>query len=159
MKPIWFILWAAAIWQIASWTFAPPPKPAPATASRNVPLDRVEQGLVEARGMQRRGALAALDMPWSGRCSQDRTKFLSGLNEYYYHRQNQTRSYSETYGQAGADYIAGQWSTADDSRIDRLTQEAYARGYLKPSDFDGVASKTVSTVVKNERVTGNGCSA
>jgi hypothetical protein len=157
MKPIWFILWAAAIWQIASWTFAPPPKQAPAIASRNVPLDRVEQGLVEARGMQRRGALAALDLPWSSRCGQSRKQFLSGLNEYYYHRQNQTRSYTENYGQAGADYVAGQWSTADDSRIDRLTQEAYARGYLKPSDFDGVASKIVSTVVSSERVVGNGC--
>ena len=121
MKPIWFILWAAAIWQIAGWTFAPPPKPAPAIASRNVPLDRVEQGLVEARGMQRRGALASLDLPWSSRCGENRKQFLSGINEYYYHRQNQARSYAETYGQPGADYIAAQWSTTDDSRIDRLT--------------------------------------
>jgi hypothetical protein len=158
MKPVWVILWAVVTWQVAGWAFAPPPKPAPAIASRNVPLDISAQGLVEARGMQRRGALAALDMPWSGRCNQDRKKFLSGLNEYYFHRQNQIERYPENFGKAGADYVAGQWSTADDSRIERLTQEAYARGYLKPSDFDGVAGKMVAAVVRNERVSGNGCS-
>ena len=46
---------------------------------------------------------------------------------------------------------------ADDQRIDRLTQEAYAKGYLKPSDFTAVAAKMVATVIKNERVTGKGC--
>ena len=63
----------------------------------------------------------------------------------------------ESYGKAGADYIATQWSKSDDQRIERLTQEAYAKGYLKPSDFTGVAAKMVATVIKNERVTGKGC--
>jgi hypothetical protein len=35
--------------------------------------------------------------------------------------------------------------------------EAYARGYLKPSDFDGIAGKLVAVVVEDERVTGKGC--
>ena len=83
--------------------------------------------------------------------------FISGLGHYYYHRQNQTERYPETYGQLGADYIAKQWSTTDDQRIDRLTQDAYARGYLKPADFEAVAGKMVATVVKNERVTGKAC--
>ena len=159
MKPIWIILWAAAIWQIAGWTFAPPPKPKPAVENRSVRRDITEQYMVESRNTQRKGALAKLDLPWSSRCGENRKQFLSGVNEYYYHRQNQARSYAETYGQPGVDYIAAQWSTTDDSRIDRLTQEAYARGYLKPSDFDGVASKMVSTVVKGEQVRGNGCPA
>ena len=53
--------------------------------------------------------------------------------------------------------LAGQWSTTDDRRIDRLTQDAYAKGYLKPADFDGVARKMVATVVKDERITGKAC--
>jgi hypothetical protein len=36
-------------------------------------------------------------------------------------------------------------------------QDACARGYLKPADFDGVAGKMVATVVKDERITGKGC--
>jgi hypothetical protein len=96
-------------------------------------------------------------MAWSSRCGKDRKRFVSGINEYYYHRQNQTERYPEIHGKLGADYIAAQWSTADDQRIDRLTQEAYARGYLTPSDFDGVAGKMVATVVKSERVTAKGC--
>jgi hypothetical protein len=40
-----------------------------------------------------------------------------------------------------------------------LTQEAYTGGYLKPSDFDGVASKMVATIVRGERITGHGCAA
>jgi hypothetical protein len=58
---------------------------------------------------------------------------------------------------AGADYIAAQFSKADDSRIERLTQEAYAKGYLKPEDFRGAAGQMAATVVKGERVIGKGC--
>ncbi len=39
------------------------------------------------------------------------------------------------FGELGAAYIAKQWSSTDDQRIDRLTQDAYARGYLKPADL------------------------
>ena len=72
-------------------------------------------------------------------------------------RQNQTDRYPENFGQLGADYIAKQWSTTDYWRIDRLTQDAYAKGYFKPADFEGLAAKLIATVVKNERVTGNAC--
>ncbi len=42
-------------------------------------------------------------------------------------------------------------------RIDRLTQEAYTRGYLKPDDFSAVARRLILDLVKNERATGAGC--
>ena len=44
-----------------------------------------------------------------------------------------------------------------DQRIDRLTQDAYAKGYLKPGDFEPVARKTIAKVIKDERVTGKAC--
>jgi hypothetical protein len=113
---------------------------------------------VETRSLQRKGAFTALDRPWGSRCAgEDRKRFIGGLNEYYYHRQNQTDRYPENFGKAGADYIAKQWSTTDDQRIDRLTQDAYARGYLKPADFDAVAGKMIATVVKDERIAGKAC--
>jgi len=152
------LLLAIVIWQIGSWAFAPPRPPPTIPEGDGRAFGPNEKYLVEARESQRQSAVQALDMPWGSRCNgDDRKRFLSGLNEYYYHRQNQTAAYPQTFGKAGADYIATQWSKADDQRIDRLTQEAYAKGYLKPSDFGEAAAKMVATVIKTERVTGKGC--
>ena len=63
----------------------------------------------------------------------------------------------EYFGEAGASYIAQQWATTEDKRIERLTQEAYAKGYLKPDDLNWIARKMMATVVRNERITGKAC--
>jgi hypothetical protein len=157
MNRAWFIAWAVAICMIGAWTFAPADKPVAMPAGDGMAFGANEKYAVDARLSQRKGAMAALDLAWSSRCGEDRKRFVSGINEYYYQRQNQTERYPEVHGKLGADYIATAWSTADDKRIDRLTQEAYARGYLTPSDFDGVARKMVVAVVKGERVTAKGC--
>ncbi|TCU73738.1 hypothetical protein EDE08_104237 [Bradyrhizobium sp. R2.2-H] len=159
MNRIWFVIWAIVAWQVAVWAFAPEPKARPQVfAGDGKGYGDTEKYAVESRISQRRGAMAALELPWSGRCIGDTRKhFIEGLNEYYYHRQNQTERYPEIFGPAGADYIAKQWSTGEDKRIERLTQEAYVRGYFKPSDFNGVASKLIAIVVKGERVTGHAC--
>jgi hypothetical protein len=152
------LLLAIVIWQIGSWAFAPP-RPLPTIPEGDGrAFGSNEKYLVEARESQRQSAIQALDLPWGSRCNgDDRKHFLSGLDEYYYHRQNQTETYPQTFGKAGADYIVTQWSKADDQRIDRLRQEAYAKGYLKPSDFGEAAAKMVAAVIKSERVTGKGC--
>jgi hypothetical protein len=118
-----------------------------------------EDVAVEARSRHRQIAFTALERPSGSRCAEGRQPFLSGLHEYYYHRQNQTERYAENFGRPGANYIAQQWSTADDQRIDRLTQDAYAKGYLKPSDFGKLVRSTITNVVKDERVTGNACAS
>ncbi|HKS20069.1 MAG TPA: hypothetical protein VJS63_12755 [Bradyrhizobium sp.] len=147
------------IWQVAAWAFAPAPPPKAPPKSDGPGFGSSEQYSVEGRKRHRQDAFEALNRPWGSRCAgEDRKRFLSGLNHYYHHRQNQTECYPETFGKAGADYIAKQWSTTDDQRIDRLTQEAYVMGYLKPADFDGVARRMLATVVQNERVTGKACS-
>jgi hypothetical protein len=155
---IWFLLWALVIWQMAAWAFAPAaPVPQMPPGDGNA-FGSNEQYTIESRDSQRRGALGALEAPTGSRCTEDGGKqFVNGLNNYYYQRQNQSERYPEIHGKLGADYIAEQWSAPDDTRIDRLTQEAYSQGYLKPSDFDGVARKMVATVVKGERVIGKGC--
>ena len=161
MSRAWFVLWALAVLQVAAWTFAPaqtPSAPQILEVNRGKAFDANEYIFVEGRKAKRQDAFRALELPWGRRCAgEGRKEFISGLGHYYYHRQNQTERYPETYGQLGADYIAKQWSTGDDQRIDRLTQEAYARGYLKPADFEPVARKMIASLVKNERVTGKAC--
>jgi hypothetical protein len=159
MKPFWFLLWGLVIGQLLLWTFAPtaappqPPQRDPAVA-----FGSNEDIHVQSRIGMRSEAFKALDLPWGNRCSGDgRKRFVGGLSAYYYQRQNQTERYPENFGNAGADYIAKQWSTTDDQRIDRLTQDAYAKGYLNPADLEGLARKAVENVVKGERVTGKGC--
>jgi len=158
MKPAWFLIWLLAVWQIAAWTFGPaPPKPqAPHYDGRAFGPN--EDIFVSGRQSTRRDANKTLARPWSDFCTEPtRKKFISGLGEYYYQRENQIERHTETYGPAGASYITQQWSTADDLRIDRLTQELYSNGYLKPDQFEAVARKLISTVVKHERITGAGC--
>jgi hypothetical protein len=159
MKPIWFILWAAAIWQIAGWTFAPLPKPAPQIpeANRGKAFGSSEESAVQSRIVLREATLKTLEKPWGERCTgEGRQAFIAGVGHYYYVRENSMELHPRYFGQLGAAYIAKQWSTADDQRIDRLTQDAYARGYLKPEDFT-IGGKLIATVVKNERITGKAC--
>jgi hypothetical protein len=162
MKLAWFVLWAVVVWHVAAWAFAPaavpPPPPQVLEVNRGKAFGPNEDISVEGRSRKRQAAFTTLERPWGSRCAgEGRKAFISGLNEYYYHRQNQTERYPETYGKLGADYIARQWSTGEDQRIDRLTQDAYAKGYLKPADFDGVARKMIAKVVKDERMTGRAC--
>jgi hypothetical protein len=163
MNRAWIVLWAVVVLQVAAWTFAPAPAPsAPQIleVNRGKAFGPNEDITVEGRSRQRQAVFATLERPWGGRCAgESRKAFISGLNEYYYHRQNQTERYPETYGKLGADYIAKQWSSTDDQRIDRLTQDAYAKGYLKPEDFEPVARKLIAGVVKDERVTGKACAS
>jgi hypothetical protein len=158
MSRVLIIIWLLAIWQIGVWTFAPaPPKPqTPHYDGRAFGPN--EDIFVESRQSMRRDAVKTLARPWSDFCTElTRKKFVSGLGEYYYQRENQIERHTETYGPAGAEYIAQQWSTADDMRIDRLTQELYSNGYLKPEMFEPVARKLVTAIIKDERVTGGGC--
>ncbi|WP_249124680.1 hypothetical protein [Bradyrhizobium manausense] len=113
---------------------------------------------VEGRASQRREAALAFERPYGSRCAgEGRKQFVSNIDAYYYRRQNDMERYPETFGKPGADYIAKQWSTGEDKRIERLTQEAFALGFLAPSDFDGLARKLVDAVVRGERVTAHSC--
>jgi hypothetical protein len=159
MNRAWFVLWALVVLQVAAWTFAPAaPPPQILEVNRGKAFGPNEEFTVEGRSKQRQDAFRALELPWGKRCAgEGRKEFISGLGHYYYHRQNQTERYPEIYGKLGADYIARQWATTDDQRIDRLIQDAYAKGYVKPEDFEPVARKMVAGVVKNERISGKAC--
>jgi len=152
------LIWGLLIWQIAAWTFAPPRPSAEPPKGDGKAYDNDEKYMVEGRDKQRRTALSALDMPWAAWCGdQGHKQLVSRLSEYYYHRQNQTERYLEIHGQLGANYIAQQWATADDQRIDRLTAQAYRNGYVEPTQFSETPRKLIQVVIRNERVVGKGC--
>ena len=155
------IAWAVGVGLVAFWTFAPATPPQQQQipeANRGKAFGTNERFLVEGRVRRREETLKTLEQLWSGRCAgETRKAFISGLSHYYYFRQTEAQHYPQYFGQLGADYIAKQWATTDDQRIDRLTQEAYARGYLKVADFSGPAREMIAKVVKDERVTGKAC--
>jgi hypothetical protein len=157
-----FIVWALGVGLVAAWSFAPTATPRQIPeGNRGKAFGPHEDSLVQSRRQLRQAAFSALERPWGSRCAgEERKQFIGGLGHYYYIRQNEMEHYPAYYGKLGADYIATQWATTDDQRIDRLTQDAYAKGYLKPADFDraeGNAGKTVAIVVKDERILGKAC--
>lgn len=82
-----FIAWILMISVVAAWTFAPASPPPPMPRGDGRAFGTGENFLVEGRSLQRQSAFTALDRPWGGRCAgEDRKQFISGLNEYYYHR-------------------------------------------------------------------------
>jgi hypothetical protein len=157
------IAWALGIGLVAAWTFAPTASPPPAPqipgVNRGKAFGSNEDILVEARRLRRQSTFSTLEQPWGSRCAgEGRKAFITGIGYYYYFRQIEIDDYPKYFGKLGADYIAKQWATTDDQRIDRLTQEACAKGYLKPADFERIGSnKIVATVVKDERITGKAC--
>ena len=161
MKPFWILLWSMVIGQLLLWTFMPTTAPPQASQpDPTIAFGSNEDIHVQSRVGTRAEAFKTLELPWGSRCSGDgRRRFIGGLSAYYYQRQNQIERYPENFGKAGADYIARQWSTTEDQRIDRLTQDAYARGYLNPADLEGLARQAVENVVKDERITGKACAA
>ncbi|MCP3390511.1 hypothetical protein NLM27_17170 [Bradyrhizobium sp. CCGB12] len=161
MNRAWFIVWALVVYQVAAWAFAPQKAAQQASPIIDGPgYGSNEAIFVDGRASSRRSAALALERPYGSRCAgEGRKQFISSLGGYYYRRQTDTEHYPTIYGKPGADYIARQWSTGEDKRIERLTQEAYAQGYLAPSDFDAVARRTVEAVVRNERVTVRSCAS
>jgi hypothetical protein len=160
MNRVWFVVWAIVVYQIAAWAFAPQKAAQPAPPTDGPGYGTNEAIFVDGRASTRSSAAKAFELPYGSRCAgEGRKQFISSVGGYYYRRQNETERYPETFGKPGADYIAKQWVTGEDKRIERLTQEAYAQGYLQPSDFDAVARKMVETVVGNERVTVRSCAS
>jgi hypothetical protein len=156
------IAWAVGVVLVAAWTFAPAAPPPQIVQMPELNRDEAiranEDLYIKIRNVQRKSTFRALEQPWGGRCiGESRKAFLAGIGHYYYFRQAQTENYTAYFGKPGADYIARQWATTDDQRIERLTQDAYTKGYLKPADFVGPANRLIAMVVKDERVTGKAC--
>jgi hypothetical protein len=164
VRGVLFVLWALVMWQIAAWTFFPErpgATPAPVLRADGKGYSENEPAIVRGRQLQRASALQALEQPFTVLCSAEgRKRVASSLSHYLYHRRNQMLRYPTNFGKPGAAYIAQQWSTADDQRIDRLIREAYGRGHIELDDLEkGYARDMLWSVVGGIRPTGKGCAA
>ena len=161
IKGILAFIAATVVIHVAMLTFGRPPvKVVEAVVERDPASVPTEKYLVEGREIRRKSALKVFEGPLDDRCTESgRKQFVGSLGEYYYHRQNETLRYPEIFGKPGADYIAAQYRSSNDLRIDRLAGEAYRSGHLRPSDFDAVARQMIVAVVSDEKMTGRGCAA
>ena len=106
----------------------------------------------KARDGTRQGTLAALDQAWSSFCEPaGRKKLVTAVGSYIAQRRAQEKSYAERWGKEGDSYIARQWSTANDLRIERLVQESYAAGYLRPADFSPAMLERLAPLLRDTR--------
>jgi hypothetical protein len=114
----------------------------------------------QTRKTARANVLAAADGAWSGFCrGDDRAKLISSLSYYFEQRTMQERGYPASYGEAGAKHIKKAWSTADDTKIERLTRELYGHGYLAPEDFRAELKDAIAGQLRGESVTAKPCAA
>ena len=126
-------------------------------ANRGKPHSADETAKVEATRRQRQAAFAVLDRPWISRCAgEDGKQFIGGLNAYYPDRQNHG-SLSREFRQSRRRVHRQAMVDRRRPRIDHMTQEAYAGGYFRPSDFGDVADKAIANVVWSERASGRSC--
>jgi hypothetical protein len=116
-----------------------------------------EHHFAETRKHARKGALQGLDQAWAAYCGEGRSKLISGLNYYFERRGAEQRNPPKAWGESWARHVKTAWATADDSRIERLAQAAYGRGYFTLNDLRPGNRAAAGDVLGKERVTGKGC--
>ena len=117
-----------------------------------------EHHFAEVRKHARKGALDGLDQSWAAYCGEGRRKLISGLNYYFERRGAEQRYPNKSWGESWARHVKKAWATADDSRIERLAQTAYGRGYVTLNDLSPSNRAAAAEVLGQERVSGKGCS-
>lgn len=153
---------------LVAWDFTKPripkqwPEPPPRVEERPnggvPPWNANESILQHGRDLTRESALRGLGQAWSTFCDpKGREKLVNAVTHYFEQRGNQTKSYSQRWGNEGRDYITSQWSTPDDARIERLVEELYGRGYIRLGDLRPYIAERVAPLVKNTRVPADPC--
>lgn len=180
MTKILITVWALVMVQLSLWTYyAPSPRTsvdgsqtsdsAAAGSSANVTPTRTDaiESLKAQESYKRKGrelriksAIEGLSLPWSMFCNTEGRKTLLGsTGGYLSGRYNDVRSALDTYGPEGAKFVAELHMTTADNQIERLIQEAYTNGYIKPDDFKPKSFERLMLIeiLKNEKVRGKGC--
>lgn len=105
------------------------------------------------RDSLRKSTQRSLDQAWSTFCdAKGRQNLIGAVSGYFSQRGLQEKSYPERWGKDGAEYIAQQWSTADDQRIERLVRELYWRGYLVPAELKPAIAARIAPLLQDTRV-------
>jgi hypothetical protein len=122
------------------------------------PWNENEKIFQNARNHVRKQTLGGLERAWGSFCEPEGRKKLDQTVTFYFdQRGNQEESYPKRWGDAGRQYIAKEWSTSDDQRIERLVQEHYERGYLNIADLKPYIAARISPLLKDTRVSGQPC--
>jgi hypothetical protein len=122
------------------------------------PWNENEKIFQNARNHVRKQALEGLERPWGSFCeTEGRKKLDQAVTFYFDQRGNQEESYPKRWGDVGRQYIANEWSTSDDQRIQRLVREHYERGYLNLADLKPYIAKRIAPLLKDSRVSGAPC--
>lgn len=131
----------------------------PATSSQRPPPDNPNERIAQDnRKSARRNALAALERPWASLCRDEGKKNLVSSLAYYFNmRRIQERIYPEQWGEVGRSYIAREFSTTDDQRVDRLTADLYRLGYIDLKAFDVHTNRNLAPVLAGVRVIAQPC--
>lgn len=150
---------------LVAWDLTKPPYPVnfrdpdrqidPATLPNGgVPPWNVHEDLFKkTRDSLRTSTQRALDTAWNEFCTaagQDR--LVGALSSYFIKRHQETVSYEKRWGVEGRDYIAHEWATSGDNRIERLTAETYARGYLDVARFKPSVAAIVTPYLRESRM-------
>jgi hypothetical protein len=159
MRAILFVIAGIVLANIVFATFFATPqraeeKPAiinAATERGQDPWATNEPYIESARRSARKSALEALTQPTVAVCTAEgRKKIVDALKHYYWQRASQLRGYPSSWGDAGARYIVRAWSTAEDSRVDRLTRETYGRGYFGLDEFKSLTRDLIVETVRGQ---------
>lgn len=135
-------------------------QPSPQPNGGIPPWNANEPLFQNSRNLIRKSTLDGLDRAWSTFCYPDgRQTLVNALSYYFGQRRQQETSYPKRWGEAGRDYIAKEWSTSDDQRIERLVEETYGRGYLDLHDLKPYIVERISPLLKDTRVTGQPCNS
>lgn len=137
-----------------------PGGPEPKYNEGQPPWNENEKIFQNGRNNIRKSTLTGLDKAWSTFCEAEGRKRLASAVSYYFEmRGNQEQNYAKRWGDDGRKYIAKEWSTSDDQRIQRLVQEHYERGYLNLADLRPTIVARMSPLLKDTRVRGQPCSS
>ncbi|HZL32262.1 MAG TPA: hypothetical protein VFC54_14550 [Pseudolabrys sp.] len=124
-----------------------------------VPPNNANENIFQkSRDSTRTSTMKSLEKAWSTFCTDTgRRQLAQALNHYFEQSGNQIESYSKRWGKEGHDYIAAQWSTTDDHRIERLVSETYERGYLDLSSVSRTTAGRMAPLLQGVRVQGQPC--
>jgi hypothetical protein len=129
-----------------------------ATRRGREPWMASEHRFAEIRKTAREIALQGLDQAWVEYCGEGRSKLISGLDYYFERRSMEQHYFLKSWDESWVRHVKKTaWATADDSRIERLAQTAYGRGYFTLNDLSSSSRAAAGDVLGKERVTGKGC--
>ena len=170
MKAILFVICGFFLANIVTATFIWPPTtktsdaPAPivnaATRQGQDPWMVNERYNAPNRERIRKATLDSLDKPWAGYCaSEGHEALIRAINYYYEQRGAEAWSYEHTYGEAARRFSISAWTSPDDSRIERLIEETYGRGYYSLDELKPSARETLTAQLRGVRVSAKPCAS